>query len=49
MFTPRLPRHPLLRAMAISQLNKRKAMLAAVMADQNRINQRTPVRSTVFK
>lgn len=35
-YTPRLPSHPLLRALAIRQLNERKAMLAAVMADQNR-------------
>ena len=49
MFTPRLPRHPLLRALAIRQLNERKAMLAAVMAEHNLVNQRTPVRSTVFK
>lgn len=48
MFTPRLPSHQLLRAIAIRQLNDRQAMLAAVMADQNRINSRinrlTPVR-----
>lgn len=49
MFTPRLPRHPLLRAMAISKLKERKAMLAAVMAEQNRINRKTPVQSTTFK
>lgn len=48
MFTPRLPRHPLLRALAIRQLNERKAMLAAVMAEQNR-NQRTRVNSTTFR
>lgn len=49
MFTPRLPRHPLLRALAIRQLNARKALLAAVIADQNRINRLTPVRSTTFR
>lgn len=49
MFTPRLPRHPLLRALAIRQLKERKAMLAAVMAEQNRINQRTRVNSTTFR
>lgn len=48
-YTPRLPSHPLLRALAIRQLNERKAMLAAVMADQNRINRLTPVRSTTFR
>ena len=48
-FTPRLPRHPLLRALAIRQLKERKQTNAAVMAEQNRINQRTPVRSTTFR
>ena len=48
-YTPRLPSHPMFRALAIRRLQERKAMLAAVMAEQNRINQRTPVRSTVFK
>ena len=49
MFTPRLPRHPLLRALAIRQLNARKQTNAAVMAEQNRINQRTRVNSTTFR
>ena len=49
MFTPRLPSHPLLRALAIRQLKERKAMLAAVMAEQNRINQRARVNSTTFR
>lgn len=48
-YTPRLPSHPLLRALAIRQLNERKATNAAILAEQNRINQRTPVRSTTFK
>ena len=49
MFTPRLPRHPLLRALAIRQLNERKTTNAAILADQNRINRLTPVRSTTFR
>ena len=48
-YTPRLPSHLMFRAIAIRRLQERKAMLAAVMAEQNRINQRTRVNSTTFR
>lgn len=37
MFTPRLPKHPLLRSIAIRQLNERKQMNAAILAEDVRM------------
>lgn len=48
MFTPRLPKHPLFRALAIRRLQERKRINAEIMADQNRFNYRTKVVSTTF-